>query len=248
MRNLSEIAKGRALVVLTVTLTFIIVGVTGLMLQFGFFNMYVKDFHSYIGIAFMIFAVYHVVQNTKIVKIYLENGMIKKFALVASAATIFVLGLTTFGGNTGHGGHGGENGNNHGSMGLDASANVNGVSNSEFGSSYTGHIEKASWFGSDKNSSEDKNRANRGADATMLSAISDRVFALDINQALELLVGNVDDGKAKLQSAGISLDGSKTLADVLNKTSKTKVDIYSALGIKGKGSRGGDGGRHHFAS
>lgn len=69
-------------------------------------------------------------------------------------------------------------------------------------------------------------------DSHVLSAVSDKIFALELNQSLTILTGNAENGKALLQKAGLKTDNAKTLADVMANSGVTQSQVYSVLNIK----------------
>ncbi len=68
------------------TLMFLVIGISGLMMYFHFYDKYVKELHEIIGLVFVTVALFHVLANWKAMKNYFS----KKVFLFAVASTIVV--------------------------------------------------------------------------------------------------------------------------------------------------------------
>ncbi len=82
---------------------FTVIGVSGLMLFFGFFEGQVKEMHEWLGVAFVLVALLHVAKNWRPFTLMLRLPAMKaSVGAVALAATVFVVGATMGGGERGN--------------------------------------------------------------------------------------------------------------------------------------------------
>lgn len=70
------------------TLMFLVIGISGVMMFFHFYDKYVKELHEILGLVFVAAALFHVLANWKAMKNYFS----KKVFLFAIAVTLVVSG------------------------------------------------------------------------------------------------------------------------------------------------------------
>jgi len=91
---------GRNLVTPYITWTFIVIGISGILMFFHLLQGYTEVVHEFLGLLFVIFAVFHVIINWK--------GLIKHFKkrmfIISFIVTLLFSGLFIYAGR-GHGNH-----------------------------------------------------------------------------------------------------------------------------------------------
>ena len=73
------------------TTTFLVIGISGVMMFFHFFDSSVKELHEILGLAFVVAAVLHVIMNWKSMKNYFSKKIfISAVIIVAVISGIFI--------------------------------------------------------------------------------------------------------------------------------------------------------------
>ncbi len=89
-RELKEIATSFT------TTVFVIIGLSGVMLYFKWFNSYVKELHEILGLAFVVIVALHVFVNWNAMKSYFSKKMFYISCLVVLAiSSFFVIKVAT---------------------------------------------------------------------------------------------------------------------------------------------------------
>lgn len=78
--------KQRELATSVTSTTFLVIGITGIMLYFKILNNYVKEMHEILGLAFVFVSVLHIFYNWKSMKNYFS----KKLFLFSSLIVLFI--------------------------------------------------------------------------------------------------------------------------------------------------------------
>ncbi|RCW39043.1 DUF4405 domain-containing protein [Marinilabilia salmonicolor] len=74
-----------------ITLVFLVVGITGLFMFFHLFDGYTEVVHEFLGLFFVIFAVFHVIINWKALKIHFKKGVFFPAALAVAVMSILFI-------------------------------------------------------------------------------------------------------------------------------------------------------------
>ncbi|WP_455757257.1 DUF4405 domain-containing protein [Sulfurimonas sp.] len=76
------------------TLLFVVIGVSGVMMFFHFFDKYVKEMHEILGLAFVVAIFLHVFFNFSSMKKYFKKGLFQILSLIiVSVSLVFVLNV-----------------------------------------------------------------------------------------------------------------------------------------------------------
>jgi hypothetical protein len=79
----------RKLVTVAVGITFVVVGATGVLFQFFFKNHYLMQLHIWLGMAMVVAAVIHTVQNWRSLKTHLADWRVYTLLIPVAAVCLF---------------------------------------------------------------------------------------------------------------------------------------------------------------
>jgi hypothetical protein len=74
-----------------ITLVFFVVGLSGLLMFFHLFDGYTEIVHEYLGVFFVICAVFHIILNWKGLRVHFKKGVFLPTALSVLAISIFFI-------------------------------------------------------------------------------------------------------------------------------------------------------------
>ena len=87
-------ASKKTLATSLTTFTFLVIGISGVMMFFHFFDMYVKDLHEILGLFFLGVVLFHVVYNFKSMKSHFTKKAFAFSALsIVAVSMAFVLSV-----------------------------------------------------------------------------------------------------------------------------------------------------------
>lgn len=74
-----------------ISLVFLVVGITGMLMFFHLFDGYTEVAHEFLGLFFTICAVFHIILNWKALKIHFKRGVFIPAGLAVAAVSIFFI-------------------------------------------------------------------------------------------------------------------------------------------------------------
>ncbi|PRY97839.1 uncharacterized protein DUF4405 [Marinilabilia salmonicolor] len=74
-----------------ISIVFLVVAITGLLMFFHLFDGYTEVVHEFLGLFFVIFAVFHVIINWKALKIHFKKGVFFPAALAVAVMSILFI-------------------------------------------------------------------------------------------------------------------------------------------------------------
>lgn len=74
-----------------ISLVFLVVGITGVLMFFHLFDGYTEVVHEFLGLFFVICAIFHVMLNWKALKIHFKRGVFIPAALAVAAISILFI-------------------------------------------------------------------------------------------------------------------------------------------------------------
>ena len=74
-----------------ISLIFLVVGITGMLMFFHLFDGYTEVAHEFLGLFFTICAIFHIILNWKALKIHFKKGIFIPAGIAVAAVSIFFI-------------------------------------------------------------------------------------------------------------------------------------------------------------